>query len=667
MRNLSLDEALHLIDTEQAFEALVEGSFQLKVDAYLPVVATAIHAGSALRQELSGKMLLTDEERYYEEDPATDAMIASQPITLVGCDSRFEYDLNRPRALSTYYKSAWSKQVWKRALNDKQRAISQKKHQAFYRLFDALIDKLENLHRHVLVYDIHSYNHQRIDRATPTFNLGTAQIDLERWGPVVTRFCRELGKIRLEGKAAEARLNDVFEGRGYLIAHTNARFDRTLVLPTEVKKVYMNEGDGTLFPSVIEALSVGMKEAFSETAALFHRQYNRRPRASKTQMLSPEIEPAVLSLDKALCQLGKGMETLPYLNPVNLDQEKRRFLESHGRHQPKFRYKPLTLEPFAFKEKLFALPFDEVKDPEVKRLYQDVADNLSRRVDMLTSVGLEEFRYASLRYYGKPDDTDLQRARFLLQAAALSPSGSNADLDSAAAATQLEQMMERMGLDGKVSLCGNLAAKAMVISGKSKPQLLLNRYRSFQQQELEALRVHELGVHMATTLNGRGQPLKVLNLGLPGNTQTQEGLAILAEFCAGALPLSRLKSLGARVIAVESMLVDNHFGTTWERLRDEAHLNDSDAFDLCARVYRAGGLTKDFQYLTGFTKVLALAQQRDLSPLLCGKTSLAYLDLLEELCSRGWLNRPKPVISLDQGEDQDPILSYLIQSLAPAA
>ncbi len=75
----------------------MEGGCFIKIDEYLPVVCTAIHAGHRLRSDLTNQCLLSDSERLFEEDPYTDDMIMSQPIVLIGLDSRFEYDLNTNR------------------------------------------------------------------------------------------------------------------------------------------------------------------------------------------------------------------------------------------------------------------------------------------------------------------------------------------------------------------------------------------------------------------------------------------------------------------------------------------------------------------------------------------------------------------------------------------
>ncbi|SDJ64731.1 conserved hypothetical protein [Ferrimonas sediminum] len=663
MQTLSLSEALSLIERRQPFHAEVEGVAQLKIEAYLPIVSCAIHAGHRLSPALASQCLLTDEERRFEEDPATDTLISAQPITLVGCDSRFEYDLNRAQALSTYFKSAWSKPVWRRPLSAQKRSQCQQKHRRFYQLYDGLIASLEKQFSHVLVFDLHSYNYQRIERKVPVFNIGTGQIDMERWGTVVQRFNRELGRVRLPNLSVESKLDDVFQGRGYLIAHTTARFDRTLVLPTEVKKVFMDEHSGELYPQVMEALALGLKEAFTQTSALFERQFNRRRHASKHQMLATRIDPKVVALDKALYQLAKGMETLPYINPVNLQQEKQRYLANPKGYCPRFRYRQQRLNPFEFREQLYRLPFDSISDAGVRQLYQQVADNLSMRVELLTSVGSDQFRYNSLRYYGKPDERTLKQAGFLLQAAA-KPEADEPRLTVQQVCEQLRGHAQQLGIACRVQASGTLAAKAMVMSEKAS--LMINRHAQFTEREAQALAHHELGVHMTTTINGRAQPLKLLSLGLPGFTETQEGLAILAEYHSGCLTLGRLKLLAARVMAVDSMLRDDHLPTTVNRLMEEAGLAQDDAFIAAARAYRGGGLTKDYQYLSGFCTMLTLRQQRDLSPLYTGKCALAYLEILEELCQRGWLHSAMPVTPTSPAQ-REPVMAFVLDSLTQAA
>ncbi|WP_299694390.1 flavohemoglobin expression-modulating QEGLA motif protein [uncultured Vibrio sp.] len=656
----SLSEMIQMIELEQPFSGLLSGSgCFVKIDEYLPVVCTAIHAGSNMRSELIKHCVLSTDERYFEEDPHTDAMIISQPITLIGTDSRFEYDLNRPKALSTYYKSAWSKKVWKKALPEAQRKLSHRKHELFYCLYEALISKLESKFRHVIVFDIHSYNYQRVNISAPVFNIGSAQIDRERWGEVVNRFVSELQKIALPNINTDAKLDAVFEGRGYLIAHTNAHFDRTLVLPTEVKKVFMDEQTGELFPLVLESIQVGLKQAFSATSAYFQRKVSAKSRVKRTDMLSTQIDSSVVNIDKTLFSLVKRVETLKYVNPTNLIRERARFFSAPRRYKPNYRYRQLPVNANEFKHQLYKIPIEKISDPDLKGLYSDMIDKLSEKVDLLTCIGQDSFLYSSLKYHGRPDSSAIKNARFLLYAGELDENHA-LEKDASYAKRELAKAATNWGMKCKIVETATIAAKAMVSS--NPPTLYLNSSELYGEKEVSRLIQHELGVHMATTLNAKMQPLSIFRLGLPGSTFTQEGLAILAEFKAGYMSLDRLKILSARVLAVDSMLQEQDFFQTYTYLTDELGIESQLAFSITTRVYRGGGFTKDHLYLTGFTQLLQRSESRSIDNLLIGKCSIKYHDLIDELVQRQWLTPPHHRFDITEKENP-PILDYLIRSL----
>ncbi|MCG9740220.1 flavohemoglobin expression-modulating QEGLA motif protein [Shewanella insulae] len=661
MQTYSLDQMISLIKRGETFSGLLASSgCVITIQEYLPVVCAAIHAGHNLRPELIKLCQLSAEERYFEEDPFTDEVIASQPITLAGCDSRFEYDLNRPKSLSTYYKSAWMKQVWRKPLSAKQRAISHAKHQDFYRLYEALIAKLESLFGMVIVFDLHSYNYKRIEKATPVFNIGTAQIDMERWGSVVHKFKRELKGITLPNVEVDAELDLAFEGRGYLIAHTNARFDRTLVLPTEIKKVFMDELTGEVYPIVLDDLKLGLKNAFSATSAYFQRKLNRQSKTRRADMLSSAIEPEVLEIDSALFRLAQKVDTLKYVNPTNLAAERRRFMKAPSRFKPNFAYRQLPIDANEFKYRLYRLPIDNIADPGLKQLYKDIVNKLGEQIDLLISVGQEGFVYNSLRYHGRPAQSAIGNARFLLYAKEI-PEEKGESLDAQQVCEMMKLSADQWQMRCKISLSGAIVARAMVSSNPA--QLAISSHAKFHESEVQRLIQHELGVHMATTLNAKQQSLKVLRLGLPGSTYTQEGLAILAELKAGFMAHSRLNTLAARVLAVDSMLKEQDFYLTYSYLIDELDLDKEDAFMTTARVYRGGGFTKDHLYLSGFLEMLHLSRTRSLDNLLVGKASLQYLDLLDELVQRDWLIPPKFNVFPASNLEESPSLNYLIESL----
>lgn len=666
MLNLTEAECIALIKKNECFQAEVAGgAYIIKIDEYSPIICTAIHNGHRLREELQKTFLLTDAERYYEEDPYTAELISSFPIQLIGNDSRFEYDLNRAKTLSTYFKTAWNKQVWKKTLTPKQRNKSHEKHESFYRVLEAIITQVEKLFKNSIVFDMHSYNHKRIEHKTPTFNIGSSQIDMERWGSVAKHFEQQLNKVELPNIESYAAIDEIFQGRGYLIAHVNAHFDNTLVLPVEVKKVFMDETIGEVYPLVLEDLKAGVKEAISQSAAFFVRKYGKRKTMRKSDMLSSSLPPEVLLLDKKLFALCKNVETLNFINPINIKSERKRFFSKNCNYTPQFKYKQLNINPYIFREKLYQLPVGDVMDADIQQLYRHVIDNLATKIDLLTSIGGDEFMYNSLKYYGEPSETDVANAEFILYAAPLDTQADELIHDSDYALKYFQAKAKEWELECKVEVSTKIIAKAMVNNEKSL--LIINKEARFSDKDLESLAYHELGVHMLTTINAKAQTLKIFSLGLTGNTHTQEGIAIFSEYCTGNLGLNRLKTLALRVIAVRSMLDDRDFSTTYALLVEKYKVDAEAAFTLTTRVYRGGGLTKDFLYLKGFKEICDLSakgDQKSLNDLLVGKTGLLDVSVISEMIERGIIPKPRSLFPLELKESHEPsILEYLVSSI----
>ena len=663
MLKLSEQQIIEKILAEEAFECvLLDGAFSVKIDEYTPTICTAIHAGSRFRDDLKALCLLSDTERYFEEDPYTEQFIQAMPITLVAHDSRYEYDLNRPIARCVYQK-AWGKEVWKQALPKKQREASIEKHQAFYRIVDALITKIEKKFGAVLIFDIHSYNYLRIGYDAPTFNIGTEQIDLDRWQPAVLQLESRLKKVTLPNLPVRVGVDEVFYGRGYMIAHVNSRFQNTLVLPLEIKKIFMNEENGELFPLIFQTLNTELKQCITNVSAFFARKYTRKKKVRSIDMLASKIDPAILSVDKQLFRLGKELETLHYINPINIPTEKKKFFASKEHYIPEFRYRPLDVDPYHFREQIYHLPVEKIRDPGVQQLYRQVIDALSFKIDLLVSAGQEDFLYNCLRYYGEPSLEDENNAAFLLHASEYEETEEK-NIRADELANRFREKANEWEMTCKVEISQKLVAAAMV-SG-NKRTVYINKDILLSEIDARALLHHELGVHMATTLNANMQSLKVFTLGMPGNTMTQEGLAILNEFQSGNMPLGRLKTLALRVLAVKEMLKYGNFRHTYHFLKEEHNVSEDSAFSLAVRVHRGGGFTKDYLYLRGVSEALNLSSKQDISGLYVGKTGFDYLPIINELIAREWVTAPKYVPKyLSSPEPTSEILKYLVKSIRP--
>lgn len=270
MIKISIDEIIKKIHAEETFHAVASDySLTLKIDTYVPYICGAVHDGHQFRKELWSNCIHTEYERWYEEDPETKNMIHSHPIVLAGCDSRFEYDLNRPPE-EAVFETAWGKQLWKKPLAKTKKQTSLNKHANFYKVVHALVSKVESKFGAAIVYDMHSYNWKRWDREVPTWNLGTSNIDVKRFGDSIETWRTMLSEMKLpNGIKSTADINNTFFGNGYFLKYITKNFKNTLVLATEIAKIYCDENMQIIYPEVVSAVEKQLRLMITKHASQF--------------------------------------------------------------------------------------------------------------------------------------------------------------------------------------------------------------------------------------------------------------------------------------------------------------------------------------------------------------------------------------------------------------
>ena len=666
MQRLKIDEITKLISRGEIFEAVtIDQSFHIKINKYVPYCCMAIHDGNNLRNELKSKIALDDFQRWYEEDPYTGEFIDSLPITIIGLDSRFEYDLNR-RPEECIYEEAWGQKVWKTKLSPKERQTSLKKHENFYKVLKALIQKLTDLFQSCIVYDIHSYNYKRWDREVPLFNIGTENVDSEKFRAYINHWKEELASIVLTNVENKSAINDVFFGRGYNLAFITKSFPNTLVLATEIKKVYCNESTGEDFPEIIVQLKQSFKEAIINNAQLFSENETKWKSTVTAHLLDKQEDKELLSIDKKLHKILKGFELLAFVNPINSGLENRRFEKNHFNELPKFKYSPIKIRPFELKQELSSLRTSQISDISIRNMYESVISSYFDKIDMLSSLNSEKFLFNSLRYFGRPSKKDIQNATYLLHLPPIPSEPKRVPfLSTEEAMSKFRTALNEYGIQCKLELSNKVISQVMVLN--SRKTILIRPDAKFTVKEANALIEHEIGVHMVTTQNSNQQKLKLFNLGLPVNTMTQEGLAILSEYLSGNITLKRLKKLAMRVMVTDMMCNGADFIECFDYLTDNLSVESDEAYTIVTRIFRGGGFTKDYLYLSGFVKILKLwRSNQSLRPLLVGKTSLEFYDTIEEMINREMISNPYYITKSFDAPNyngNDKIYDYIISGL----
>ena len=666
MQKLKISEIIKLIKQQKTFEAIAsDNSFIIKINNYVPYCCTAIHDGNKLRNQLKDKIAIDDYNRWYEEDPHTGEFIDSLPITLTGLDSRFEYDLNRAPE-NCIYEEAWGKKVWKRPLTPAEKQVSIQKHNNFYKVVHALVKKLEELYDSCTVYDIHSYNYKRWDRTVPLFNIGIERIDYKKFSPYIDNWVTELSNISITGVENQTAINDVFFGRGYNLEFITKNFPNTLVLATEVKKVYSNELTGEDYPKIIRELQQKFKQAILNNAQFFSQENTNWKSKNISHLLDKKADPDIISIDSKLYKLLKSFELLAYVNPINTSSEQKRFIKNKYTLPPKFKYAPIKINPFELKQQLGSLRTQDISDISIRQMYESVINSYFDKIDLLSTLGTKKFLYNSLRYFGRPSNKDLTNAQYLLHLPPIPSEPKRVPfLPINEVVDTFRNALGEYGIDCKIELSNRVISQVMVLN--SKKTILIRPDAHFTKKEVNALIEHEIGVHMVTTQNSTEQELKIFNLGLPVNTLTQEGLAILSEYLSGNITIKRLKKLALRVVVTDMMCNGAEFIECFNYLIHQHNVPTNDAYTIVTRIFRGGGFTKDYLYLSGFEKILKLwKSDTSLTPLLVGKTSVEFYGTINEMIERELILRPKYTTkSFEQPVDYEnnEIYDYIISGI----
>jgi N-formylglutamate deformylase len=237
-----------------------------------PVLATAVHAGHAIRDELRPYLAISQQDQRREEDPLTGIWSTVGDDAFRCYNSRFQLDLNRARDTAVYRRpeDSWGLKVWRELPPEEMIERSLDAHDDFYAMMADWIEALIDRCGKVLVLDIHSYNHRRDgaeaepapQEENPDIDLGVTTLDQERFGPVLEALQAELEAKPAGDRELDVRRNVRYPDGGHWPEWIFANYgDDVATVTLEYKKFYMNEWSGDAHLPVVEDLRAGLDRA----------------------------------------------------------------------------------------------------------------------------------------------------------------------------------------------------------------------------------------------------------------------------------------------------------------------------------------------------------------------------------------------------------------------
>lgn len=349
------------------------------------------------------------------------------------------------------------------------------------------------------------------------------------------------------------------------------------------------------------------------------------------------------------------------------DAVREEFFARGARELPRVEYAPPRFDVAATIRRLRDVTARVPGDNDLERLVRETCASYEVAAEMLGAVGTRRFWELSCELYGRPASVscdgkttnlalaqhfDRVLAAYARKVPAPAATDDEAEISPDDVAAELARRFARFFGDAapRVEVVEALSANAVAGADVVK----LKRGTRFAGRDVAQLEHHEGYVHVATTLNGRAQPIfSFLGLAAPRVTRTQEGLAIFTEFFSQTMDLERLRRLSDRTLAIKMAEDGASFLDLYRYFRAQGH-SERGAYDCAYRVCRGGVLeggapfTKDVVYLDGLVRVsnflrVALTHGRAefVEVLFAGKLDLADIPILHQLRREGALVGPR--------------------------
>ena len=499
----------------------------------------------------------------------------------------------------------------------------------------ALLPTLRNKLGPVLIFEIDDGEWQlpREDSPKlPPFEINIAHSLGERARLAFKALCKAAEKIMVELRHPEVKAASL----EHPLIGVAEETDR---ISLDISQIHRGP-DGRAYPQVTHDLAIAVVDALLRAAAAYMAASGKSRPVHHRSLGRSAVLAAALGADKKLDSIARGYDFLLSLSPINTQDAMAQFLGHDEERAPKFRYRPLTVDPDIAKRELYEIDLSRLEDPLLERLLSEKRREIDYQLTLLATRNTPDFRPASMLLYGGVSPHLLSDAHAILASVKpVSPGGRKIGAPKVAAAA-------RTLIDHYRSIDPRFEAKVEVrddVSGLlvSGGRLMIATATSMYESRLDALLAHEVSVHLLTYFNGATQGLSIFRTGLARYEGIQEGLGVFAEWAVGGLTPGRLRLLAGRVVAVEAMIDGADFIDVFRRLTRDLGFSKRAAFDITARVFRSGGFAKDAIYLKGFREVVdRVATGASLDAFWLGKIAPEHVDAIEELLLRGLLHAP---------------------------
>ncbi|MFH1375110.1 MAG: tyrosine/phenylalanine carboxypeptidase domain-containing protein [Patescibacteria group bacterium] len=345
----------------------------------------------------------------------------------------------------------------------------------------------------------------------------------------------------------------------------------------------------------------------------------------------PELRINYKAIDKRLMAIDKRIHLLYYLKPTNLLFEKKKFF-AEKKSNPIFRYPRLRFNVGKMRGELSVV---KTPDTPLGQIFQNKKTEISRKLDLLESIGTPALSGASQKLYGFPGREVSNIARDILKDKPRKFAEEQATIDAQAATEEFKKAFKQYGIRGwRFVFKDDLVADALA---NKRKVLFIRSMAKWSPERLRSTIAHEVETHILRAENGRQQKYEIFERGFGGYLETEEGLAIYNQQLVLKEPHEKQYWPVLSLLAVDYAAMHS-FREVFDFVKKHG-FDDERAWKTALKVKRGladtaapGGFSKEHLYFSGLSKITKFVDEGgDLAKLYVGKIRVEDVDVVSGL------------------------------------
>ena len=96
---------------------------------------------------------------------------------------------------------------------------------------------------------------------------------------------------------------------------------------------------------------------------------------------------SLFEIDANLNRLVQKIELLNYINPLNIESEKKQFFSSKYKYEPTFKYPKKRFNGFKLHRLFFSQRLERIQDEDIRSLYEDIIYDHSGLIECIETIG----------------------------------------------------------------------------------------------------------------------------------------------------------------------------------------------------------------------------------------------------------------------------------------